>query len=168
MNKFKNIVFLKSLFINIFLCFMKNEPLFDLIDSLTMSEKRFFKIFSQRHVIGEENQYLLMFDFIDKSKNINNETLLEQPFSKNLSAEKNYLYRLILKSLNAYYFDFSTKMKVQNLIISAEILAYKGLETQALKTLEKVEKIASEAELFTHLLTIKQTEFEKCHMLRSP
>jgi hypothetical protein len=139
---------------------MKNEPLFDLINSLTMSEKRFFKIFSQRHVIGEANQYLLMFDFIDKNENINNETLLKQPFSKNLSAEKNYLYRLILKSLNAYYFDFSTKMKVQNLIISAEILAYKGLETQALKTLEKAEKTASEAELFTHLLTIKQTEFE--------
>jgi hypothetical protein len=139
---------------------MKAEPLFDLINSLTMSEKRFFKIFSQRHVIGETNQYLLMFDFIDKSESISNEILLQQPFVKNLSAEKNYLYRLILKSLNAYYADFSTKMKVQNLIISAEILAYKGLESQALKTLEKTAKIAEEGELFTHLLTVKQTEFE--------
>lgn len=139
---------------------MKAEPLFDLINSLTMSEKRFFKIFSQRHVIGETNQYLLMFDFIDKNETISNEILLQQPFVKNLSAEKNYLYRLILKSLNAYYADFSTKMKVQNLIISAEILAYKGLESQALKTLEKTAKIAEEAELFTHLLTVKQTEFE--------
>tara|TARA_R110001592_G_scaffold36893_2_gene123609 strand:+ start:2320 stop:3774 length:1455 start_codon:yes stop_codon:yes gene_type:complete len=139
---------------------MKTEPLFDLINSLTMSEKRFFKIFSQRHVIGETNQYLLMFDFIDKNESTTNEILKKQSFVKNLSAEKNYLYRLILKSLNAYYADFSTKMKVQNLIISAEILAYKGLETQALKTLEKAEKTAAEAELFTHLLTIKQTEFE--------
>ena len=72
---------------------MKKEPLFDLIQSLTMSEKRFFKIFSQRHIIGEVNQYLLMFDFIDKTPEVNNEILLKQSFVKNLSAEKNYLYR---------------------------------------------------------------------------
>lgn len=139
---------------------MKKEPLFDLIDSLTMSEKRFFKIFSQRHVIGETNQYLLLFDFIDNNIETSNETLENQDFVKNLSAEKNYLYRLILKSLNAYYFEFSYKMKVQNSIISAEILAYKGLEKQALKLLEKAEKLANEAELYSHVLTIKQSEFE--------
>jgi len=139
---------------------MKKEPLFDLIKSLTMSEKRFFKIFSQRHVIGEANQYLLLFDFIDEKEDVNNEILSSQHFVKNLSAEKNYLYRLILKSLNAYYAEFSTKMKVQNLIISSEILAYKGLENQGLKMLKKAEKMAEEAELFSHLLTIKQTQFE--------
>ena len=139
---------------------MKKEPLFDLINSMTMSEKRFFKIFSQRHVIGEKNQYSLLFDAIESSHNITNETLTEKEFVKNLSAEKNYLYRLILKSLNAYYFEFSCKMKVQNLIISAEILAYKGLDEQALKLLQKAEKLAEKAELFANLLTIKQTQFE--------
>lgn len=139
---------------------MKTEPLFDLINSLTMSEKRFFKIFSQRHVIGETNQYLLLFDFIDNNTPMSTELLEKQGFVKNLSAEKNYLYRLILKSLNAYYFEFSFKMKVQNTIISAEILAYKGLENQALKLLDKAEKLANEAELYSHVLTIKQTQFE--------
>ena len=139
---------------------MKNEPLFDLIHSLTMSEKRFFKIFSQRHVIGETNQYLLLFDFIDGNFPVSNELLEKQDFVKNLSAEKNYLYRMILKSLNAYYFEFSFKMKIQNMIISAEILAYKGLEQQALKLLDKAEKFANEAELYSHVLTIKQTQFE--------
>lgn len=139
---------------------MKNEPLFDLINSLTMSEKRFFKIFSQRHVIGEINQYLLLFDFIDSNTTMSNEQLEKQDFVKNLSAEKNYLYRLILKSLNSYYFEFSYKMKIQNMIISSEILAYKGLENQALKLLEKAENLASEAELYSCLLTIKQTQFD--------
>lgn len=139
---------------------MKKEPLFDLIQSMTMSEKRFFNIFSQRHIIGETNQYLQLFDFIDQQEDIQNELLAKQAFVKNLSAEKNYLYRLILKSLNVYYNEFSTKMKVQNLIISSEILAYKGLEEQALKMLEKAEKMTREAELFSHLLTIHQTQFE--------
>jgi len=125
-----------------------------------MSEKRFFKIFSQRHIIGDENQYLLLFDFIDSTENIDNETLLKQDFVRNISAEKNYLYRLLLKSLNAYYFEFSYKMKIQNYITSSEILSYKGLEDQALKLLNKAEKIAEKTELFTHLLTIKQTQFE--------
>ena len=139
---------------------MKKEPLFDLIDALTMSEKRFFKIFSQRHVIGGENQYLQLFNFIDNELKVTNEALVKQPFVKNISAEKNYLYRLILKSLNAYYYEFSNKMKIQNLINNAEILAYKGLEYQALKILEKAKEIAEIAELFTHSLTIEQTKFE--------
>lgn len=139
---------------------MKNEPLYELINSLNMSEKRFFKIFSQRHVIGEVNQYLQLFDYIDKNYPNHLSNIDKQPFVKNISAEKNYLYRLILKSLNAYYFDFSYKMKIQNLIISSEILAYKGLDNQALKVLDKAEKLATEAELYALILTIKQTEFE--------
>ena len=76
---------------------MKQEPLFDLINSLTMSEKRFFKIFSKRHIIGDKNEYSLLFDFIDKETGLTNQKLLDQPFVKNVSAEKNYLYRLILR-----------------------------------------------------------------------
>ncbi len=138
----------------------KKEPLFSLIQSLTMSEKRFFKIFSQRHIIGEINQYLLLFNYIDQNPNCTSEEVAKKSFVKNLSAEKNYLYRLILKALNSYYYEFSHKMKVQNAITNAEILAFKGLEDQALKLLIKGEKLAESAELFSQLLTIKQTQFE--------
>jgi hypothetical protein len=139
---------------------MKKEPLFDLINSLTMSEKRFFKIFSQRHVIGEENQYLELFHFIDNANELDNSILLKQAFVKNISAEKNYLYRLILKSLNVYYYEYSYKMKIQNYISNAEILTYKGLDIQALKLIHKAEKLAIDSELFAQLITLKQIEFE--------
>ncbi|MCB0402938.1 MAG: hypothetical protein KDD41_12695 [Flavobacteriales bacterium] len=125
-----------------------------------MSEKRFFKIFSQRHTIGNENNYVKLFDYIDQTDNTSNQDLIEQPFVKNVAAEKNYLYHLILKSLNIYYYDFSYKMKVQNFITNAEILAYKGLENQALKILKKAEQMATGTELYQHLITIHQLQFE--------
>ena len=43
-----------------------SNHLFELIKSLTKSEKRYFKLFSSRHTIGEENGYLKLFDFIDQ------------------------------------------------------------------------------------------------------
>ncbi len=139
---------------------MKPDKLFDLIHAMTMSEKRHFKVFSNRHTIGDKNQYLELFDYIDKQKTLDHKELEQQPFVKNLSAEKNYLYRMILKGLNAYYYDFSYKTRVQNLLTNAEILAYKGLEFQALKLLQKAGKLAETAELFPQWLTVKQTEFE--------
>jgi hypothetical protein len=63
---------------------MKKEALLDLINSMTMSEKRFFKIFSQRHVIGDINQYSLLFDWIDSNDSINNEVLSQQEFVKKI------------------------------------------------------------------------------------
>ena len=41
------------------------NELFDLIKSLSPSEKRAFKIFASRHVLGEENSYVLLFEAID-------------------------------------------------------------------------------------------------------
>lgn len=32
-----------------------------------MSEKRYFKIFSERHTIGEQNKYIALFDELDKA-----------------------------------------------------------------------------------------------------
>ena len=43
-----------------------NEALFDLIHSLTKSEKRYFKLMSSRHTIGDENNYIRLFDAIGK------------------------------------------------------------------------------------------------------
>ena len=42
------------------------EALFELIKSLSKSEKRYFKLLSSRHTIGDENNYVKLFDFIDK------------------------------------------------------------------------------------------------------
>ena len=43
-----------------------SNHLHELIHSLNKSEKRYFKVFSSRHTIGEENAYIKLFDYLDK------------------------------------------------------------------------------------------------------
>ncbi len=139
---------------------MVKLELFDLIHSMTMSEKRYFKIFSSKHVIGDKNDYVQLFDTIDKMEFYDEEILIKKPFVKNLSAEKNYLHKLILKSLNAFHLDLNSKTKIYSLLQSIEILYHKGLYSQAEKLCRKVLVIAKEKELFAHILSINEILIE--------
>ena len=55
-----------------------NEALFELINSMTKSEKRYFKLLSSRHAIGGENNYTLLFDKIDEQKVYNEEKIFKK------------------------------------------------------------------------------------------
>ncbi len=54
-----------------------SNSLHELIKSLNKSEKRYFKVFSSRHTIGEENSYIKLFDFIDKMDEYDEEELFK-------------------------------------------------------------------------------------------
>lgn len=129
---------------------MIKTELYDLIKSMTMSEKRYFKIFSSKHVIGEVNDYVDLFDAIDSMEEYDERSLKDASFVKNLSAEKNYLKKLILKSLVSFNANLNTKIKVLNLIQNAEVLYHKGLYQQAEKQCKKAIELSDSHELFTH------------------
>lgn len=123
-----------------------SDNLFDLIQSLNPSEKRHFKLYAQRHIVGEENNYLKLFDAIDKQKEYD-EAALKKKFSKEkfvqqIHVAKNYLYTLILKALNEYHTVDSANIQLRELLNSAEILFGKGLYKQAQKTLTKLKEKA--------------------------
>lgn len=136
------------------------HALFELIKSMTMSEKRYFKIYSSKHVIGQNNDYVLLFNFMDKSEDYDEDILQKQSFVKNLSAEKNYLYNLILRGLNAFHASFNSKTQIYQLLESIEILYHKGLYSQALKLVKKASKIATTSELFTQCLVLNEIKTE--------
>ena len=136
---------------------MVKHALFELIKSMPMSEKRYFKIYSSKHVIGQNNDYVLLFNFMDKSEDYDEDILQKQSFVKNLSAEKNYLYNLILKGLNAFHASFNSKTQIYQLL---EILYHKGLYNQALKLVKKASKIAITSELFTQCLVLNEIKTE--------
>ena len=142
---------------------MANQPqtrLFDLIQSMTMSEKRFFKISSDRHSIGGKNNYLLLFDLIEGMPEYDDDQVRNAPFVKNASQEKNYLYRIILKSLNAFHASSTTRLKVYDLLSSVEVLKQKGLYEHALKLVVKAQKMAQEHELMREQLVIQEQHEE--------
>lgn len=136
--------------------------LFDLIKSLNKSEKRYFKVFSSRHTIGEENGYIRLFDFIDRMEDYQEELIFMhfkgQPLLNKFSITKARLYDNILKSLDTFYSNSSQDAQIFRMMHSAEILFDKGLYKQAEKILHSAEKKAEKHERFTLLLEIKQKQ----------
>jgi len=127
-----------------------------------MSEKRYFKIHSTRHIIGETNNYIRLFDAIE-SQEIYNEEEIKQKFEgetfiKHLPSEKHYLYNHILESLNAFYKEKTFLTRSSNTLISIEILYNRGLFVQCLKLINKVKAEAYELEKFSALLIILRWE----------
>lgn len=139
-----------------------SNNLHELIISLNKSEKRYFKVFSSRHTIGEENGYIKLFDYIDKMDDYDEEKLCKhfkgQAFLNKFSITKARLYNNILKSLDTFHSTSSVDAQIFRSIHSAEILYNKGLYRQAEKILNSAEKQAQKHENFNLLLEIKEKQ----------
>lgn len=124
----------------------KNDDLFKLIKSLEKPEKGYFKKFAQAYNKAADQQYLQLFDAID-AQNEYDEAAIIKKLKKNfpigqISAAKNYLWELILKSQRAYRANASKFMRLNALMENGEILFEKGLYDQALITWERAKKLA--------------------------
>ena len=141
---------------------MSKNDLFLLIKSLTKQEKRYFKLHSSLHTIGESNNYVRLFDAIEGQK-IYDEKEIKQRFKnetfvKQLSVIKNRLREAVLKSLNAYYSGASIDDRIRNKLHSVEILFQKGLFKECLAMLDTIKEIARLHEKDKALLEILQWE----------
>jgi len=119
---------------------------YNVVKSMTMNEKRYFKIFCNRHVLGSQNKYLQLFDIINKHERIDIELINEynpdfKYSNKNLSADINYLNKILLRSLNEYSIDKTCDLKIKQNLISIEILFFKGLYEECLTIIKKAKKI---------------------------
>ena len=94
--------------------------------------------------------YLKLYGEIEKSDSYDENKLLNkfkgQSISKNLSATKNQLSSLILKSLAIFYIGRSSRWKIRLLMRQAEILAEKSLHKQSKKLINKAMKLAESNE----------------------
>ena len=126
---------------------MGNDKLiFRVIKSMTMNEKRYFKIFCKQHTLGSQNKYVLLFDLIDGYEDFNEKEIkagLDQQdySSKYFSSDMNYLTRILLKSLNEFHSDKTCDLKIKQNLISIEILFYKGLYEECLNLIIKTKRI---------------------------
>ena len=69
-----------------------NADLFELIKSLTKSEKRYFKVYSAQQTKNNSNNYILLFDAIDRQEVYNEEKIKRKfrnhTFGKKLSEDQ--------------------------------------------------------------------------------
>ncbi|MBE2257019.1 MAG: hypothetical protein IAE65_12560 [Ignavibacteria bacterium] len=123
------------------------EDLFELINSLTKSEKRYFRIYSTL-LSGKRKQemnYLKLFNEIEKQckTGIYDEKKIKEKFKgnnfiKQLTFTKNYLYNLILKSLFNFYSDNSPDFISALGVFKQRLLYKKGLYNQYFRGFKSV------------------------------
>jgi len=138
------------------------ESLFELIKSLSKSEKRYFKLLSSRHTIGEENNYVRLFDYIDKQEAYDENALFKEfkneAFITRFSITKKRLYDHILSSLDAFHSSASNDAQLYKLMHSADILYTKSLYDQCGRVLRSAEKLAEKHEKFNLLSEIRRKQ----------
>jgi len=132
------------------------HDLFDLVHSLTKSEKRFFKLQSSLQA-GEKN-YVRLFDLLEKMDHYDEEFVKEtfkgELFLKHLPSEKNHLFKLILKALRSYHAENSVRSILKQALKNVDILHKKGLFEECKKELKRAKKLAVSYEFFYYLFEI--------------
>ena len=131
--------------------------LFELVRSLTKSEKRYFKLYASKHISRPSN-CVRLFDAIDRQKAYDEESIRDQfrndRFIIQLPVQKNYLYDLVLRSLRSYNGGKTIELRLDEALEEAEILYGKGLYHQCRERLARARILAKEEEMFDHLLVI--------------
>jgi len=141
---------------------ISNEPLFELIKSLTKSEKRNFKLYAKRIALNEESKFVRLFDIIDQLEEYNEDKILQKEpsiKSSQLSNLKAHLYKQILTSLRLNHIQQNVDIQIRESIDYARILYNKGLYRQSLKVLDRIKHKAIEEK--QDLLHLEIVEFEK-------
>lgn len=137
-----------------------SDNLFKLIKSLNKSEKGYFKKYANFHVRNEQNNYTKIFDAIDIQKEYDEKRLLKkfksERFVNQFAVAKNYLYEMILESLEAYHKNSTTE--IRSILNRIEILVDKGLHTQAKKLLKKAKEMSIVHEKLTYIPEINMME----------
>jgi len=138
---------------------LSNSFVFSLIKGLTMSEKRYFKVNAGKNMGAKSNKYLLLFDELDCA-DVENDEVLKSVLSSNgfsngyLAADKNYLYGLLLRTLNDFHYGKTLNISIKEKLISIEILFNKGLYKQCYKAIVQAEKLATDCQNFQLIIDL--------------
>jgi tetratricopeptide (TPR) repeat protein len=138
---------------------ISNDYIFTLIKSLTRHEKRYFKVFANRHILEEEdNSYIKLYDIIDALDVYDEEAMIRdhahETFMKRFAVSKSRLYDMILKSLHSYHSSSSVDAELKKMLHIAEILFKKTLYRQCDRILKKAKKLAEDHNKHTTMLEI--------------
>ena len=137
-----------------------STKLFELIQSLSSSEKRYFKVFATKTSTSNSNKYLVLFDAIDRQVEYKEESLKvliynkKEIESRKFSELKHYLYELILKSLQAYDEKTSIDYKLKSMLNNIRVLFKRSLYSHCVDILQKIKKIAYQYDKFLIILEV--------------
>ena len=137
------------------------DSLFQLIKSMTKSEKRNFKLYANRIANGKESKFIQVFDCIDRMNVYSEELILKRAKEvkpSQLPNLKAHLYKQLLTSLRLTQVNHDITINIREQIDHAKVLYNKCLYLQSLKILEKSKILAGKYE--RKLLHLEIVEFE--------
>ena len=138
-----------------------SDHLFQLIKTMSKSEKRYFRLYSSRLQSSEDKKFLLLFDLIEKQTNYDEAKILKKTRIINpvqLPNLKAHLYKQLMHSLKLFTASSSIDVQLRNHIDYTQLLYNKGLYDQAIKMLDKAKKQAIEYDKSIILLDIIDLE----------
>lgn len=124
-----------------------DQLLFELIKSLTKSEKRSFKLFAKRVGGDAESKYLKIFDVMDKMNRYEEAAIMKKlpGVSKTQFAnQKSHLYGQILASLRLSHLKVDIDIELREQLDYIRVLYKKGLYFQSLRLLERAKKVTGD------------------------
>ncbi len=148
------------------------DPLFLLVQSLTKSEKRNFKLYANRTQSKADTKFIGLFDILSKMSTYDEDLIYKKVkglTTVQLSNTKRHLYKQILVSLRLLHSQKNIDIQIREQLDFARILYDKGMYLDSLKMLDRVKEIA----LAHHrdILALEILEFQKLieerHITRS-
>jgi len=133
---------------------ISSSALFDLIHSMSPSEKRYFKLHISKQALDGQKKHEKLFDLIEAQK-VYNETEIKKKIGDEkvvgyFAAAKNYLYEVVKDSLFIYHLNLSKESVFKKELQIISLLYDKGLYDQCEKLVTKIEKRAAREELFLY------------------
>jgi hypothetical protein len=125
------------------------DELARLIESLTKSEKRYFRMFTDLQ--SGEKGYIKLFEAVEKLGDYDEKKIRKmfegEDFLKRLPAVKNYLHGQILKSLRIINSGNTVDSQLREMMEDVAVLYNKRLYKQCAKVLERAKELAMANEL---------------------
>jgi hypothetical protein len=142
----------------------KKEQLFQLIKSLTKEEKRHFKLYVNKYSSARENNYLKLFNVIDK-QDVYDETSIKKQFAgetfiKQLTVTKHYLQKQIIRSLQNLHYDDTIDLSMLALHHQIAVLYKKGHYEMCRELVKKGIETSSKNEMFLEWIGFLKWELD--------
>ncbi len=139
--------------------YRKKDFLNQLVDSLSLSEKRYFTLYTQAFNPGERSaNYLKLFQEIMRGKCASSDHIPALTRMQGTNARRR-LYENILKSLQLYHRNKFENTVLHNLVSQIEILYHLNLPEHCQHLLNKAYKVAVATE--NHIMILNLLEWEK-------
>lgn len=129
-----------------------------LIRSMTRAEKRYFKLYTSRHVVSGHSNHQTLFDAISLMEDYDEAALLKrfaaEAFVHRFPITKRRLYEAILASLDAFHAESSVDARLRRTLHQVELLYQRTLYADAGRMLRSVRQLARQNDRQTILLDV--------------